>query len=497
MMNRRTFLKSSSTAVVAAALGGRLPVGFAGGADSPVFVARLVPEGAEAVVAFASDHHYWPDHPENWGGGAQITSNCDRRMPDFIEVLNAEHPDVSVHAGDVISAGGSFFPPPEEYAKQLAFAKQFYAGLNHPVMPLIGNHETLEAKVSTNAQFEPWVKHFGPAYRVADLKGWRIIGLNCIFPTSESGAGAGEANPYGLDRVQFAWLRDRLREAADRKLKVIVCAHVPPAQWSNAAEFERALVESGCVKAVLCGHTHKNQRLSLGGIPVLVRIANVCSPLGYSMLHLYPDGRIIVVQKSQHFPYDDFISSGFQAGAQGSESDRYLTVGGSSELPLHGLKVVGAGARAAIEDGHLRLTSGEGRAVVLINAAALSAARLSLTVTKASGNRIGGIALAGEGGEGGIEATLTSLYSPDGKVFLARASGGRREVLARSWFNIADNIAYRLVLEVRNGQISASWKNMVNLKADASPAAPGLFGFFVDRGTAFVTDLKLERLTSG
>jgi hypothetical protein len=215
------------------------------------------------------------------------------------------------------------------------------------------------------------------------------------------------------------------------------------------------------------------------------------------MLHLYPDGRIIVLQKSQHFPYDDFISSGFQAGAQGSESDRYLTVGGSSGLPLDGLRVVGAGAQAAIQDGHLRLTSGESRAAVLIDAAGLSAARLSLTVTKASGNRIGGIALAGEGGEGGIEATLTSLYSPDGKVFLASTTGGRREVLARSWFNIADNIAYRLVLEVRNGRVSASWKNMVNLKADVSPAAPGLFGFFVDRGTAFVTDLKLERLDAG
>lgn len=494
MISRRTFLKLSSSSLAVLSLPVRTVRASGPADDRLVYDGRFVPEGAESRVAFVSDHHYWPDHPENWGGGAQITSNCSRRMPDLIEVLNGERPDLSIHAGDVISAGDSFFPPPEEYARQLAFARRFYDGLKHPVMPLIGNHETLEARVVSSAQFEPWIRHFGAPYRYHDTRGWRLVGLNCVLPAAEGAQGKTGRDLFGLDPKQLNWLADTLRGAMERKLKVVVCAHVTPTQWVNAAEFERTIVAPGCVKAVLCGHAHRNQRLSIGAIPILVRIANVSSPLGYTMLHLYPEGRIVVVQKSQHFPFDDFISSGFQSGNQGAESDRYLTLGGSSELPLTGLKVAGPGAAAAVMDGHLRLTSGDGRASVMIDGAQLRDARLSLTAVKASGDRMGAIALADSEGEGGIEATLTSRYSPDGKVYLAKIGPDGREVLARTWFNIADNIAYRLVLEVRRGQLTASWKNLATLRAKVVPVNAGNFGFFIERGTMFVTDVRLERL---
>jgi len=292
------------------------------------------------------------------------------------------------------------------------------------------------------------------------------------------------------------WFRRTLQEAAGRSLKVVVCTHVPPAGWVNAAEFEGVIASSGCVRAVLCGHTHRNSINFMGGVPVLVRVANVTSPFGYTMVHCYPDGRILLVQKSQHFPFDDFISSSLQTVSPlGSEGDRYLTLGGTSQLRLDRLKVIGNDARAVVQDGHLRLVARNDRPLVLIDAVSLQQARLTLTAVKATGERMGGIALAGPDGTGGIEATVTSRYSPEGKVYLAKTRPGGRDILARSWFNIADNIAYRLTLEVRNGRIRASWKNMLDLEATVDSAAPGHFGFFVDRGTMFVTDLKLERLT--
>jgi hypothetical protein len=119
---------------------------------------------------------------------------------------------------------------------------------------------------------------------------------------------------------------------------------------------------------------------------------------------------------------------------------------------------------------------------------------LTLTAVKASGERMGAIALTGPNGDGGIEAAITSRYSPDGKVYLARNGPSPREVLARSWFNIGDNIAYRLTLEVRNGRVTASWKNMLDLQAPDSTGASGYFGFYVERGTMFVTDARLEQL---
>jgi hypothetical protein len=74
---------------------------------------------------------------------------------------------------------------------------------------------------------------------------------------------------------------------------------------------------------------------------------------------------------------------------------------------------------------------------------------------------------------------------------------GAREILARSWFNIGDRIAYRLVVEIRGGRVRASWKNMLNLETSVDPAKAGYSGFFVDRGDMLITDLKLERLPTG
>jgi hypothetical protein len=493
-IGRRSFLKLSSAVLPATSLFGRRAYSQPAEPGDAVYSAGFVPPGADCKIAFVCDHHYWPGQLENWGNGSQITTSTDRRMPDLVEVLNQERPHLSIHAGDVISAGDSFYPSPEEYARQLAFAKRFYGGLSHPCMPLLGNHETLEARYVNEVQLEAWSRNFGPPYRQHDLRGWRFVGVNCLLANPDYRYGHGEV--FGLDPAQFEWLKRTLRDASARKLKVVVCTHVPPAGWVNAADFEALISSADCVKAVLCGHMHRNSISFLGGVPVLVRIANVTSPFGYTMVHLYPDGRILAIQKSQHFPFEDFISSGFLQGNQGSENDRYLTLGGTSQLTLEHLKVTGTDARVAIDDGHLRLTSRNERAMVLIDTSPLHDARLSLTAVKAGGERMGGVALAGPDGSGGIEASLTSRYSPDGKVYLARNSAENREVLARSWFNIGDNISYRLVLEIRGGRARASWKNMLDLEAPVDPGTAGHFGFFIDRGSMFVTDLKLERLRS-
>ncbi len=496
-IGRRSFLKLGAAALTVSSIPARTGLAQPQPDGEIIYAGRFVPEGAECRIAFVSDHHYWPGNLENWGGGSQITTNCERRMPDLIQVLNEERPDLSVHGGDVISGGGAFFPPPEEYARELAFAKRFYDGLAHPFMPLIGNHEIPEAHYSGDSQLASWSRLFGAPYRHHDLKGWRIIGLNCLLPNLNGRYGRGDSygNVFGIDDAQFDWLRKTLKDAAGRGQRCVLCAHVPPNQWLNATEFEEAIAASGCVKAMLCGHTHRNSLFFMGGIPILVRVANVTSPFGYTMVHLYADGRVVVIQKSQHFPFDDFISQGMQSGGQGSETERYLTIGGTSHLPLDGLKVLGGEARATIEDGHLRVVSRNERALVLIDSAELRNARLTLTAVKASGAHMGAVALTGPNGEGGYEATVTSLYSPDGKVYVARNGPSAREVVARSWFNIADNIAYRLALEVRNGQISASWKNMLDLHAAVEPGAAGRFGFYVERGAMFVTDVKLERLS--
>lgn len=467
-------------------------------AGSLLYASDFVPEGVECRVAMVTDHHYWPDHAKNWGGGTQITSNSNKRMLDLIDVLNAEQPEISVHSGDVISAGGSFFPPVDEYAKQLAFAKRFYEALKHPVVPMIGNHETQAAHYASESQLDDWSKQFGAPYRYVDLKGWRLVSLNSTLPNPNGKYGRGDnfSNVYGIDPVQMNWLKTTLQEAASQQRKVLIFTHIPPNQFVNTSEFESVIASATGVKAIFCGHWHRNSTFIMGGVPVLVRVANVAAPLGYSMLHLYPDGRVLVVQKSQHFPIDDFVSSNIRSGAQGPEADRYLTLGGSSQLPLSGLKLIGNDAQGTVVDGHLRLSSRTGRAALLIDTKKLRDARLTIAFVKSGADQIGAIALANEDGQGGFETALTSRYSEDGQVFLTKGTAKERQVLARSWFNVGDDISYRVTLEVRDGRVSASWKNMLNLEHTAPAMAPGHFGLFVEKGKLFVTDIKLEQQRS-
>ncbi|HOK46498.1 MAG TPA: hypothetical protein PLK67_11235, partial [Bryobacteraceae bacterium] len=105
-LGRRAFLQIWSTALAGASAARTALAGQAAGGGTVLYTGRFVPEGWESKIVFVSDHHYWPGHLENWGGGAQITTSTDRRMPDLAEVLNEERPDLSVHGGDVISAGG-------------------------------------------------------------------------------------------------------------------------------------------------------------------------------------------------------------------------------------------------------------------------------------------------------------------------------------------------------------------------------------------------------
>ena len=100
-----------------------------------LFATDFVPEGALFKLAFVADHHYWPNHFKNWG--SKQFRSTEERMRDLIVTLNQEHPDVSIHGGDVIDAGDSFVPPFNEYIRQLDYEKEFLDGLNHPAIPIV------------------------------------------------------------------------------------------------------------------------------------------------------------------------------------------------------------------------------------------------------------------------------------------------------------------------------------------------------------------------
>ena len=495
---RRTFIKSGAALFAGAAASGfSSRIARTQGNPAVVYENDFIPPGAACRAIFLSDHHYWPDHPKDWGDGSQMARISAERMKDLVNVLNEEKPDLSIHGGDVIDGGGAFFPTEEEYIKQLNFEKKFLDSLNHKTFPLIGNHETLEGHYTDVKQLDRWVSYFGPRYRSIDIKNWRFIGLDSLLPNPGGKFGGGNVfrNVFGIDDEEMSWLKGKLREAKTENLNVLLFAHVPPVDYENISEFESLIAGSGCVRGMICGHWHRNYLYMSGGIPVMVRIANGAAPLGYSALYLYENGRIIVKQKSQHFPNENYVSGKLMDNPQGSEQDRYLTLYGESNLPLTGLSVFGQNTKARISDGRLALSSGRGLGGIVIDSEDLEDVRLQCTLVKTRAARIGALAFVNSEGAGGMEAALTPQSSTDGQMYIAERKEEGRNVLDRSWFSIDDNIEYRLDMTIEKGRIKAAWKNMPELNASVSSLPKGKFGVFVENGGMLVTHIRLEKLS--
>jgi hypothetical protein len=515
-LSRRGFLKSAAVLTAASiSLQPRNGIGYSilsspdGTAGSVLFETDFIPSGYSLKLAFIADHHYWPNHLTNWGNGTQMTRQSEERMLDLADCLNSGRVDISIHGGDVIDAGSAFNPPLDEYIKQLDFEERFLKSLNHTSIPMPGNHETPKAGYSDESDLDHWKKRFGPIYRHLDRAGWRMISLFPIIPkTAEK---SGKRSGYGLDSKQVRWLDGQLKDAETKGLKVLLFSHVSPLSYVNRSEFELLVNSYDCVKAMFCGHEHRNYFFPLGKVPVLMRAGNAMAPLAYSMIYPYPDGRLVVVQKSQHFPFMDFVSTRLKEGAQGREIERYLTLGASSAIPLSGMKLIGPSALANIRNGHLRLDSGRenqtayldsqpisipktAKGVLLIETPDVRNARLSFSAVPERAARMGAFALADQDGGGGIETSLSVRTSGQGKLLLTDLRKGKKDILDRNWFNVHSGGAYRCVLEVLDGRIKAEWKNMAGLTSSIQGASTGKFGIFVEDGTIFVTDLKLEKI---
>jgi len=143
----------------------------------------------------------------------------------------------------------------------------------------------------------------------------------------------------------MTWLRRLLENTETVRKKALLFSHIPPRFFNTGTDFEKILPSYKCVKSMFCGHTHRNTLHHIGDIPVMERVGNAMSPLGYSMIHPFPNGR------------PDY------------------------------------------------------------------------------------------------EAVITARETRDGHLYIARRASEWPGILARSWFNIRDGIAYRLRTEVRDGSI--------------------------------------------
>ena len=231
-MTRREFIGSAGAMVV---LGGRW--GAAADAAAP-----------QLAVAVVSDTHL----------GRKGSQSPAKWMQQVVGEINASPAEMTLFLGDLVDSG----------AKNAALYPEWVRiarGLKKPFHAVPGNHDP-------EALF---TKHVRPETDyVVDHKGWRFILFQDTRTDSHQGTVTAE---------QTAWIGRQLKEAAEKKLRAILCAHItahpnkhPDTGWwvrTGGKELRDAVkARRGTAVAWLAGHFHCGLRgwSDLAGVHELV-----------------------------------------------------------------------------------------------------------------------------------------------------------------------------------------------------------------------------------
>lgn len=188
--------------------------------------------------------------------------NALRPRPAFVIVggdlvspdISAESPDGHREASD------------GEYEASYAVLRSLLGRLAVPFHVLMGNHDRrgpFRRVMGSEVESETARHRY-----VVDVDGYRLCGLDSLVPGRKPGR-------LGAD--QLDWLRDRLREAADRHAVIAVHHHAVPIGLErldvqmllDADALWEAIAEAGNVRGVLCGHVHLQHEEVRDGIPVV------------------------------------------------------------------------------------------------------------------------------------------------------------------------------------------------------------------------------------
>jgi len=139
--------------------------------------------------------------------------------------------------------------------------------LTVPFHTLMGNHD--RRGPFRRAVRSPAAPGAGPHRYVIDVDGYRLCALDSLDPGQKPGLLGGE---------QVAWLRERLREAADRHAVIVVHHHAVPIglrrldeqMLMDADALWDVIREAGNVRGVLCGHVHLRHEEVHAGVPVFI-----------------------------------------------------------------------------------------------------------------------------------------------------------------------------------------------------------------------------------
>ena len=194
------------------------------------------------------------------------------RVVDAVNGLNPR-PAFVIVGGDLVSPDissdsieGHRDATDAEYEASYAVLRSILGRLTVPFHMLMGNHDRRRPfrRVMLSEHAPDDERHCF----VVDVDGYRVCALDSLDPGKKPGI-------LGAD--QIGWLRDRLREAADRHVVIVVHHHAVPIglerldvqMLMDADALWDVIREASNVRGVLCGHVHLQHEEVRHGIPVV------------------------------------------------------------------------------------------------------------------------------------------------------------------------------------------------------------------------------------
>ena len=154
-----------------------------------------------------------------------------------------------------------------DYESAYTTLRALLAPLAVPTYLLLGNHDRRGPFRRVVLGEDAPEEH--PHRYVVDVNGYRLCALDSLDPGKKPGL---------LGDGQLAWLRDRLRETADRHAVVVVHHHPVPVgvrrldeqMLTDADALWDVVRAAGNVRGVLCGHVHLRHEDVHEGVPVFI-----------------------------------------------------------------------------------------------------------------------------------------------------------------------------------------------------------------------------------
>ncbi len=171
-------------------------------------------------------------------------------------------PDMVVASGDLVDAGNA-----HEYAR----LKQLLAKIAVPICLMPGNHDRRAPLRQVFGEHDYLGSGESRMHYYRDVRGLRVIALDSLIEGQIQG---------NLDEAQLQWLDGLLRQAPLQP--VLIFLHHPPVptgfarmdqialEVASAERLGAILANHPQVRAVLCGHMHRNVQIAWQGTLVSV-----------------------------------------------------------------------------------------------------------------------------------------------------------------------------------------------------------------------------------